>query len=273
VFKTRALKKILLFCFNVFLIMISCFSCLNPKKDSQHLTLKGSLAELNETVVLDPAFLARQQQAEKNFFGFSQNNEEIFDHSKLVTEENHLIPEDPTLLVSFRKQKKKFKQLHMVWPTAGRLTSLFGMRRLKNKTRMHYGIDIGAKVGTPIHSCANGQILFSGVKRGYGLSVIIAHDRKHETLYAHMSRTVVRNGQFVKRNQIIGYVGTTGQVTGANLHFEIRIAGVAYNPLQYLPPNRFRKMKIGMKTPSTDQSLVYSSPPTKYAYHFQEKKP
>jgi murein DD-endopeptidase MepM/ murein hydrolase activator NlpD len=258
-------------CFDFFILVlltVGLTGCINSYKDSQqNLILKGSVAELKETVMLDPAFAARQKQAEKSFFGFSEVIENA-DYSKsLLSDEEEFEGNDENSLVSLETRNGKFGGLEIIWPTAGNLTSLFGMRKLGKRTRMHAGIDIGARVGTPIHSSYDGQVLFAGVKRGYGFSVILGHDAEHETLYAHMSKIKVKTGQFVRRDQVIGYVGKTGRVTGANLHYETRIAGVAYNPLQFLPPFGDKKMQVGMKTPSLSQQLNYYLNRNKLVYN------
>lgn len=87
------------------------------------------------------------------------------------------------------------------------------------------GVDIGAKVGTPIRAAAGGTVIVSregGWNGGYGNYIVITHDNGTQTLYAHMSSVIVGQGQGVVQGQIIGYVGQTGRATGAHLHFEIR---------------------------------------------------
>ncbi len=101
---------------------------------------------------------------------------------------------------------------------------------------MHEGVDIAAPVGTPVRAAAAGRVIFVGRMRGYGNIVIVQHDRCYVTVYAHDSCNLVREGQAVKRGQVIGKVGRTGHTTGANLHFEVRRYNVATNPLAYLPP-------------------------------------
>ena len=252
-------------------LTISLTGCFNLNTgNNQNLVLKGSVAELKETVVLDPAFIARQKQAERSFFGFSEEHDTHLNDNIVIDDEDFDEYGQPGK-VSMESRNGSFGGLEIIWPAQGTLTSLFGMRRLKSRTRMHSGIDIGAPVGTPIRSSYDGQALFAGVKRGYGYSVIVGHDSEHETLYAHMKKIIVRNGQFVRRDQVIGYVGKTGRVTGANVHYETRISGVAYNPLTYLPPNRNSKMQVGMKTPDIAQQLSYYQNLSKYAFNSGKK--
>lgn len=120
---------------------------------------------------------------------------------------------------------------HFVWPAEGRISSLFGPRNGTN----HDGIDIAAPEGTPVRCAASGEVLYSGVLRGYGRTVIIAHGYGLTSVYAHQREVFVRKGARVDRGTVIGSVGRTGRVTGPNLHFEIRRDNVARDPLRYLP--------------------------------------
>ena len=86
-------------------------------------------------------------------------------------------------------------------------------------------IDIAASVGTPIVASADGDVIVSrgsGWNGGYGSYIVIRHDNRTQTLYAHNSRNIVSGGQRVVKGQVIGYVGSTGKSTGPHLHFEIR---------------------------------------------------
>lgn len=89
----------------------------------------------------------------------------------------------------------------------------------------HNGVDFGAARGTPIHAAADGKVIISrgsGWNGGYGIYVVISHANGTQTLYAHMTSTLVSSGQNVSRGQTIGYVGNTGKSTGNHLHFEVR---------------------------------------------------
>ncbi len=118
------------------------------------------------------------------------------------------------------------------WPVHGRITSPFGRRG----TRMHDGIDIGAKEGTAVHAAAAGTVVYSDHRlRGYGNLVIIRHGKNLFTAYGHNQRNLVRKGQRVGRGEVIARVGHTGRATGPHLHFEVRRGSVAVDPLAYLP--------------------------------------
>lgn len=118
-------------------------------------------------------------------------------------------------------------------PTPGyRIGSAFGMRHhpILGIDRLHAGGDIGAPSGTPIHAAGDGRVVVAAERGGYGLTVVIDHGSSMGTLYGHQSGIAVREGQEVKRGDVIGYVGSTGLSTGPHLHFETRIKGMPINP-------------------------------------------
>ena len=118
----------------------------------------------------------------------------------------------------------------LTWPLRGRITSMYGWRR----GRHHDGIDIAARMGKPIVAAANGTVIFSGWRSGYGRMVVIQHNRWLKTVYGHTSRNYVRKGETVKQGQVIALVGSTGRSTGPHLHFEVRNAIGALDPMRYL---------------------------------------
>jgi murein DD-endopeptidase MepM/ murein hydrolase activator NlpD len=122
----------------------------------------------------------------------------------------------------------------MVWPLVGNITSRFGYRRLRvGGTNMHYGVDIDGNTGDPIRSATAGTVTFSGWRGGFGYLVIVTNGDT-EYFYAHASELLVTEGQHVQPGDLIARVGTTGNVTGAHLHFEIRVDGTPIDPLPIL---------------------------------------
>lgn len=116
-----------------------------------------------------------------------------------------------------------------------RVSSGFTYKRfhpILKRYRAHLGIDYAAKRGTPIKSAGNGKIIHLGRKGGYGKTIIIKHDNGYKTLYAHMNgyRKGMKRGKWVKKGQIIGYVGNTGMSTGPHLHFGLYKNNRAINP-------------------------------------------
>ncbi len=117
-----------------------------------------------------------------------------------------------------------------VWPMCAPVTSEYGPRW----GRMHRGIDLGAPTGTPIRAIRAGTVIFAGWQGGYGQITLVDHGNGVVSAYAHQSRFAVGQGARVAQGQVIGYVGTTGNTTGAHLHLETRVGGTAVNPRQYL---------------------------------------
>lgn len=121
----------------------------------------------------------------------------------------------------------------MTWPVAGRITSGFGYRihPILRFARLHKGVDFGAGWGSPIVAAADGRVSAAGWAGGYGRQVRIAHADGIGTSYSHMSSIVAEPGSYVRRGQLIGYVGSSGLSTGPHLHYEVYRWGQAVNPL------------------------------------------
>jgi murein DD-endopeptidase MepM/ murein hydrolase activator NlpD len=118
----------------------------------------------------------------------------------------------------------------LVWPVSGPITSGFGMRW----GRMHEGIDIAGSSGTPIAAAAAGTVIVAGWSGGYGNLVVVDHGGGISTAYAHNSSIAVSVGETVGQGTVLAGMGTTGHSTGVHCHFEVRVNGVAVNPLSYL---------------------------------------
>jgi murein DD-endopeptidase MepM/ murein hydrolase activator NlpD len=118
-----------------------------------------------------------------------------------------------------------------VWPVDGQLSSKFGRRR----SGWHQGIDITADRGAPVTASASGVVVGSAFEPRYGRVVRIEHLNGFTTIYAHNDENLVESGERVTLGQPIAAVGQTGRATAAHVHFEIRQAGLAYNPLYMLP--------------------------------------
>ncbi len=124
------------------------------------------------------------------------------------------------------------------WPVRGWVTSEFG-ERISPYTgefgNLHEGIDIACKRGTPIKASADGMIVHAGWTRGgYGKMVEIAHGFGYGTRYTHLSRLKVSAGNHVRKGEVVGYAGATGNATGPHLHYEVRLYGVAVNPRHFM---------------------------------------
>ncbi|HHU19743.1 MAG TPA: M23 family metallopeptidase [Bacilli bacterium] len=123
------------------------------------------------------------------------------------------------------------------WPTdPNKITSPFGPRNDPfNRSRaIHSGIDVRGKTGTPIYAAADGTVQLAQYHGGYGNTIIINHSDRYETLYAHLSKISVEQGDQVLKGDVIGELGSTGRSTGPHLHYEIIKSEKAVDPEPYL---------------------------------------
>ena len=151
----------------------------------------------------------------------------------------------------------------------GSIGSRYGMRRhpILRYKRMHAGVDYRARHGTPIVAVTDGRVTGAGRMGGCGNAVRLAHEGNLSTRYCHMSRMAVSRGQYVKRGQIIGYVGSTGLSTGPHLHYEMYRGGRHVDPLsvRYVTRaqlsgaelDRFRARLDALKTVDAGLSLIH----------------
>ena len=141
-----------------------------------------------------------------------------------------------------KKQKELEKQLAAskvqinygsgyIWPLDGcyTITSFFGPRLhpVYHTPGNHGGTDVRAGYGTKIKAARGGVVMTSEYHWSYGNYVVVVHDNGTSTLYAHMSKRAVKEGQTVTQGQVVGYVGSTGSSTGNHLHYEIRVYSIA----------------------------------------------
>ena len=122
------------------------------------------------------------------------------------------------------------------WPIRGPVITLFGSRNhpvFRTKV-FNSGIDIRAAAGAPVKAAGPGEVLFSGWLRGFGQVVIVNHGDNLSTVYAHLDRTSVSEGDAVRMGSLLGTVGNTGASGEYSLHFEVRQGGTAKDPMNYL---------------------------------------
>jgi len=125
-------------------------------------------------------------------------------------------------------------------PHQGTFTSFFGERGnpvAGEGAEFHPGLDISGNVGEPIHATANGIVVFAGWKGGYGNCVMLKHGYGYETLYGHMSRILVHEGQQIQAGAVVGLLGSTGRSTGPHVHYEVIFNNEKQNPIRFLNIN------------------------------------
>ena len=134
------------------------------------------------------------------------------------------------------KQKSMFACTPSIWPTKGWVSSPFGYRTspFTNQREFHSGLDISARIGTPVIATADGVVSTYGKTHGYGNLLTINHGYGFKTRYGHLSKILVKKGQAVKRGDTIALVGNTGRSTGPHLHYEVYVDGIPTNPAQYI---------------------------------------
>lgn len=123
-----------------------------------------------------------------------------------------------------------------IMPAHGWLTSPFGERTdpFTGRVRRHDGLDIAARIGTPILAPADGIVTFAGRKSGYGLMLVLDHGYGITTRYGHLSKILVSHGSQVNRGMLMAAVGNTGRSTGPHLHYEVRLNGIPVNPKKFI---------------------------------------
>ena len=136
-----------------------------------------------------------------------------------------------------------------------RLTSDYGMRYhpVLGGRRGHKGVDLAGPTGTPIHATADAVVGKAEWFSSYGLYVALEHGADIQTRYGHMSRLNVYAGQHVRKGDVIGYIGSTGRSTGPHLHYEVRIAGKAVNPIPYMQADEYRQANAAPVATGTGQ--------------------
>ena len=141
---------------------------------------------------------------------------------------------------SVRNYRELLESTPSILPTEGWISSGFSKSRvhpLHHLPMPHLGIDISAPAGTPIVAAAKGRVTRSSWVVGYGLTIEIDHGFGFATLYSHASDLVVQVGENVTRGQVIAKVGSTGTATAPNLHYEVKVDGIAQDPYRFILPN------------------------------------
>ncbi|MFA5160896.1 MAG: M23 family metallopeptidase [Elusimicrobiales bacterium] len=134
-------------------------------------------------------------------------------------------------------QRSMYRATPAIWPAPGAVTSPFGYRMSPFESdygEFHPGVDISNRPDTPIRATADGVVRHAGWAAGYGQAVLLDHGFAYSTLYGHAAKLEVKEGQQVKRGQIIARMGTTGRSTGSHVHYEVWQSGKPVNPVKYM---------------------------------------
>jgi len=167
----------------------------------------------------------------------SQSQANILDRAKSINENAKKVEDSLKSVESFiNKQKLQLASTPAIWPTRGYITNVFGNRihPFTGKWEFHFGIDIATQLGNKIIAPADGTVLVADQRDFYGNMIIIDHNFGFTTRYGHMASFNIREGQRVKRGDVIGFVGTTGRSTAPHLHYEVRYLDKPINPYHYI---------------------------------------
>lgn len=156
------------------------------------------------------------------------------DQTQIAAKQKGLDFED--LIGKLEKKKNLLASTPSIKPVNGWITSRFGYRKspFTGKRSFHSGLDISNRPGTKIIATADGKVTYAAEKMYFGNLVILDHGYGKVTKYAHNKKLLVKNGQKVKRGDVIALMGNTGKSTGPHLHYEVRINGAPVNPLKYI---------------------------------------
>lgn len=156
-------------------------------------------------------------------------------YNTATSKDKELDKELETLIKKYEEQKKNEAPGKLLWPvdpSYRNVTSKYGWRKLNGKDDFHLGIDIGISYGKNIYAANDGTVLTAKYHSSYGYYILIDHGGNLSTLYAHCSKLLVKAGEKVKRGQVIGLIGATGNAYGYHLHFEVRVSGSTTDPLK-----------------------------------------
>lgn len=150
-----------------------------------------------------------------------------------------------------------------IWPSKGRISGVYGSQRILNgePRRPHFGVDVAAPVGTPIHAAADAIVALAAHDMFFtGHTVILDHGHGLSTLYAHLDAILVREGDEVGRGAPIGRLGGTGRVTGPHLHWGMNLGSLPLDPALVVPPMPSRANGDGAT--ATAPAVTGSTPPS-----------
>ena len=193
------------------------FAALHLRLNEAKLAVAGPQQQLDAAVI--PALTAAQDRARK-----------------LQETRDRLSSELAEKQAEEQRRLQRATSRHFPVDGAHRVSSAFGMRRhpVHGDLRMHHGLDLAARTGTPVVAAEPGRVVMAGNRGGYGLVVDIEHGDGVLTRYAHLNTIEVARGEQLAGGQRLGTVGATGTVTGPHLHFEVRKQGSSIDPAQWL---------------------------------------
>jgi len=200
------------------------FGVVPPPKEERELGFGGTIPE-------DSAFLYRVHPVrglQASILGQISQIDNQIDRSKTSF---------ATISEYMEQQFNQLRHLPSISPAGGRFSSGFGLRThpvTGEREKMHSGIDISNNRWTPIYATADGVVSLVKYQDFFGNYVVLNHGNGFQTKYGHMEKPIVKEGQYVKRYSVIGYMGRTGRTTGIHVHYEVWRGESAVNPVGYV---------------------------------------
>jgi len=200
----------------------------SPKHDASL-----QLSDADKTGVLNPArSLADQAELDEHEL-LAVVKQGIDWLSREASAQEHALQE---LSLAAEQKSSRWAATPSIWPVRGWVTSGFGPRvsPFTEKPAWHDGLDIGASANAPVQAPAQGRVTTVGFDSKLGNLVKLDHGFGIETLYGHLAKALVKEGQRVKRGDVVGLVGSTGLATGPHLHYMVKVNGQTFDPTKYI---------------------------------------
>lgn len=189
----------------------------------------GTSIENVKTVESPPGKLETQKK--------KQTNQQIIKRTEAITRKAKEVEQALQYVeTQINEQKSKLASTPALWPTRGYITDTFGMRThpITGKRHFHNGLDIATQLGNKVIATADGYVLITENTSILGNLIAIDHGFGFSTRYGHLSSFAVKEGDRVKRGQVIGWVGNTGRSTAPHVHYEVIYMGKNQNPMNYI---------------------------------------
>ncbi len=200
----------------------------------KYMTINGTKAELETQKQELDAALAQTQTLLNQLNAVNTDTQSLLQQAE--TEENAVADKIEELKATYDNVEDKERQRWVLPMKYKIVTSSYGYREhpVAGEAKFHYGIDLGADLGTPIVAARSGTVDIAEYHESSGYWVLIDHLDGFDSRYMHMSKFIVTEGQFVVAGQIIGYCGSSGIATGNHLHFGIYKNNEVVNPADYI---------------------------------------
>jgi len=223
---------------SIALFVVFSVSCITQGFGVYHTVGKNeNIITISNLYGLDPSVLRNENQIpedvselDEGMTIFIPGAHEIFKYEEKKIEDDPVETDKPEMIPSEKQVDYDETAVTFTWPASGKVIVPFG-GEFENRNE---GIDIELAEGTEVRSAADGKVLFSASHGGFGNMVIIQHNERFISVYAHLQVNVAKEGQMIKQGELVGFSGMTGVASTPRLHFEIREYSKPVDPGKYL---------------------------------------